>query len=342
MADDPFSASPTATKKRITPTRAEKTTNVLPRRNNRLNNREQNEAAASITSETDEAAAPITSETADERNKREKREKRNKGDRERYLSKKKTKSTNGAAANSNERLPLQHTMQSSSSSSSGRFDRNAATAAGAEDDECSEAEPPPMRARTLRSPDANAMAVDAAANSSERLPLEPTMQSSSSSSSGQFDRNAPTAAGAEDDECFEAEPPPMRARTLRSPDANAMAVDARRLQRESAPASPQPNSGRSSEALASGVLFYHLTIFYHSTTLNTSTVSFRNKCCLGGTIDSKWTPLQPLIGSLDTLLQTKDGIQHMSSRTTSYNNILSVGDLLPVLLYSTILSVLYT
>jgi hypothetical protein len=277
MADDPFSASPTATKKRITPTRAEKTTNVLPRRNNRLNNREQNEAAASITSETDEAAAPITSETADERNKREKREKRNKGDRERYLSNKKTKATNVAAA-----------------------------------------------------------------NSSERLPLEPTMQSSSSSSSGQFDRNAPTAAGAEDDECFEAEPPPMRARTLRSPDANAMAVDARRLQRESAPASPQPNSGRSSEALASGVLFYHLTIFYHSTTLNTSTVSFRNKCCLGGTIDSKWTPLQPLIGSLDTLLQTKDGIQHMSSRTTSYNNILSVGDLLPVLLYSTILSVLYT
>jgi hypothetical protein len=36
--------------------------------------------------------------------------------------------------------------------------------------------------------------------------LQPTMQSSSSSSSSQFDRVVPTATGAEDDECSEAEP----------------------------------------------------------------------------------------------------------------------------------------
>jgi hypothetical protein len=62
MADDPFSASPTATKKRNTRPQAEKTTTAaLSRRNNRLDNRER-----------DEAAAPITPESVEQTDKREK------------------------------------------------------------------------------------------------------------------------------------------------------------------------------------------------------------------------------------------------------------------------------
>jgi hypothetical protein len=63
--------------------------------------------------------------------------------------------------------------------------------------------------------------------------------------------------------------------------------------------------------------------------LNSSTASFRKKCCLDGTLlnDDIWTPLEPLIPSLEEMLSTEEGIRHMSSSCTSYNNILSIGEL---------------
>jgi hypothetical protein len=214
MADVPPSASPTTTKKRKT-----ETTTALLRRNNRLDDLER-----------DEAAPPMTPET-DETDKRERRERRNKMRRERKLAKKETKATNVAAANSS---------ADETDKSEKRERRNKK-----------------RRERYLAKKETKATNV-AAANSSERLPLQPTMQPSSSSSSGQFDNNARTAAGAEDDECFEAEPPPMRVRTLRSPDAKAANDEARRLQRESAQESPRPNSLRSPQEVSAGVLSRHI------------------------------------------------------------------------------------
>jgi hypothetical protein len=274
-------------------------------------------------------------------------------------------------------LPPEPTMQSSSSSSSssGRIDCNAATDSGAEDDDRSEAEPPSMRARTLRSPDANATAVDARRiQRAESAPASPRPPQPNSGRSPQVVAAGVVSRQIQRDESAPASPRPPQPNSGRSPQLVAAGVVSRQIQRdESAPASPRPNSGRSSEALASGVFARRLQRDqgaavpwnigrvpklprHESLTLrwdvecpycgcqhlNTSTVSFRNKCCLGGTIDSKWTPLQPLIGSLDTLLQTKDGIQHMSSSSTSYNNILSVGELLPVLLYFTKTSCLFS
>jgi hypothetical protein len=284
---EPSSASPTKKRQRNTRPQSPTTTNVLLRHNNRLDNREQNEAAA-----------PMTPETVEQTVKREKREHRNEMQRERRQrnnSNKKTKATNVAAANSSERLPLEPTMQSSSSSSSGQFDRNAPTAAGAEDDECFEAEH---------------MNESSSSSASVQSPAEMAVNYRNRRDALALARN-------------QIHPSPTRAE-IRNSQRNqnrAGFVAAKRWDIGDVP----KLTGHHTLENEWSYTCPHCSCQH----LNSSTASFRKKCCLDGTLlnDDIWTPLEPLIPSLEEMLSTEEGIRHMSSSCTSYNNILSIGGL---------------
>jgi hypothetical protein len=215
--------------------------------------------------------------------------------RDRYAAKKKTKATNVAAANSSERLPLQPTMQSSSSTSSGRFDRNAATVAGAEDDECSEAEP---------------MNESSSSNSPIRSPAEHAVNY----------RNRGDALALASEQ-IRPSPARVRIRGSQRNENGAGFVAAKRWDIGDVP----KLTGHKTLEQKWSYTCPHCSCQH----LNSSTVSFRKKCCLDGTLLNAdiWTPLEPLIPSLEEMLSTEDGMKHMSSSCTSYNNILSIGRL---------------